>query len=169
MKHLSIYLSLIAIIFLLTACPDPTSVPLAKKGTIKVDNFFVGNWSTNDELEEVENFIVTKNDDYSFKIEAKVWDFITDETSVEKFIAWFVRLDRYDFVVAQQLTSNNQLTDDYFLYNYEISSGKLLLRTVKISDEISKEITTSENYKKQILLLMQNKNFLSSPTIYKRK
>lgn len=163
MKRFSIYLSLLAFILILTGCPDSTSVPLAKKGTIKIDKAFYGEWETDILEDDLERFIVSPNDAYSYKIKATIWD-MTD-TYEEDFIAWFVVVDNYKFVVAQQI-EDGSLKDVYYLYSYSLEKNELKLRILTDAENIHKKITSPETYMKELKTAMKTNNFLSDPIIY---
>ncbi len=168
MKKLSIYFFLVGLIFVLSSCPESTSVPLASKGTVKLEKTLIGTWETDDLDINLEKFTVSQNDQFSYKVAADIWDDITEDTETEYYIAWLVPVNDQKFVVAQK-TVDNKTENTFYLYNYKFENGKLVLQSLNIESSVLSNIKTSEEYMKTLKSAMAKGNFLTSEGTYTRQ
>ena len=167
MKKISIYFSIVLLMFFLTSCPESTTVPLAVKGSVKIDKALIGTWEADDIDVNLEKFTVSQNDQFSYKVAADIWDEITEDTETEYFIAWAVPVNDQKFIVAQK-TVDNKTENTFYLYNYKIENGKLILHSLNVEYSVLNSIKSSEEYMNTLKSAMKKGNFLTSEGSYTR-
>ncbi|OQY00291.1 MAG: hypothetical protein B6I20_09045 [Bacteroidetes bacterium 4572_117] len=132
------------IIFVLTACPYQSAVPI-DEAIVKVDNKVLGKWIKNSDLEKdnPEYFEISAIDKYKYSI-VKFEYQSSDSTYKEtKYITHFTNIEDYVFMNMQE---NGK--DDYYLHRMDLKGNEFSL--YEVTDNIDEKFTDSKKLKKFI-------------------
>ncbi len=131
-----------AVIFVLTACPYQSQVPIDAPNK-KVDKKVLGKWIKNSEIEKAnpEYFQISAVDDYKYNI-VKFEYQSNDSTYKEtKYLTHFTYIDDYVFMNMQKDGEG-----DYYMHRLDMNGDEFML--YEMTDNIDEKFTTSVDFKK---------------------
>jgi hypothetical protein len=154
------------LLLLLSGCPQGTKYSLCLPSE-PVDKALLGTWTTEAESPEFKKVIISRRDDYSYRVE--VFDTAAPYSlDVTQFIARITKLGDYRFIEAQPLGSSRD--SSYYLYCFELLNKKNA-RTfdVVLAGHGMHHVTSTETYREEVLESSQAKGFLIQEKVWKKK
>jgi len=137
------------VIFVLTACPYQSQVPIAEANK-KVDKKVLGKWLKNSDLEKdnPEYFEISALDKYKYNI-VKFEYQSNDSTYKEtKYITHFTYIEDYVFMNMQKDGEG-----DFYMHRLDMKGDEFVL--YEITDNIDEKFTTSEEFKEFVKKYMK--------------
>lgn len=162
MKKYLLYVLMGAITITFYGCPVGSSYPLGKPGTEKIDKALIGTWEAVGDPAElaVVKVSIKKKDNYSYNVDVLE----TGETysaDDQNFIGWITELDGKTFLYVQGRNNSS-----YYLYHYEIKSGKLVSHDVGLLVGGKDAITSTEAYRKEVSESLKLPDCLSEEIVW---
>lgn len=157
-----ILLSLVVLVscaWIFTACPVSTTYPLEKKGAVKLDKAFIGDWTTDTEDIEAKRISVkegTEANTYSVTVKERGSMFMADG---DDFIGWLAELGGKRFMVLQQVI-DGQPTETYYVYHVTIDGKSMVTNDITLKVGGTDAITSIDAYQAEVLASMQMEEFL---------
>jgi biopolymer transport protein ExbD len=140
-KKLIPLLLLAAIIFMITACPYASKVPIDEP-SVKVNKELLGKWikAGDQEKENPEFFVITGLNDYKYNIVKHEYNTYDSAYKEKIYISHISKIDNLSFMNMQQDGKG-----DYFLYKIVLSQGEFSL--FEVTDNIDEKFNTSQELK----------------------
>lgn len=139
-----IFVALLPMLFLLTACPYSAEFPLdsAKQ---KIDNKYIAKWvedgaATGEKKNENPNFFLISNaGDNKYKFEKN--DYNSDEKTYKKenFIGYFTPVGKVNFLNLQKEGETN-----FYFYKIELSADGKSFQMFEVTDNISEKFEDAQ-------------------------
>ena len=133
-KHLLV--ALLPLLFLLTACPYQSKIPLDEP-TQKINPTFIGKWVENNE-ENPTFFVVTDAGSNQYKIVENVYDeskkaYYEEENTVGHFTQ-----------IGNVMFLNSKRSNKYFFYKIELSADAKTLSLFEVTNNITENFDNSK-------------------------
>jgi hypothetical protein len=167
LSRLFFFLAVAVSPFVFMACPVSSDYPLGEKNTEKIDPQLIGTWTNDSTTHEATKVTIKKIDDYTY-------DLHVDETG-ESFMAdyytyhaWLTTLKGKRFMVLQAMNGETE-TDEYYVYNIDLNSNKLITHNITLKVNGTDAITSIEAYREEVSASMKMDDFLSGEIVWKKQ
>ncbi|MBK8142560.1 MAG: hypothetical protein IPK57_17335 [Chitinophagaceae bacterium] len=169
MKQFRIALSLlIAVSFVITACPVGSAYPLAESSAaLPFDKALTGTWENFTEDAEASLVTLEKgstDNTYNVKV-LETGDMYGAET--KDFTAWQVALNGKRFLVLKETGTSN--TSPYYLYHITVNGSQLITHDVSLLVNGTDAITSVKSYQEELIASMKKEGFLTGKIDWKKK
>lgn len=165
MKKLRALIITLPIMFMIAGCPVGIEVPLGTPGTEKIDKQLIGKWIQPDGEIEVKSMEIEKLDDYTLKLTVtERGAMYMDEIDVYK--GWCTEINGQKFAYFQDINSN---LATYYHYAYTFAGKSLVSYDFSLLDGGIDSVSTTTNYRTQVITSMSKPEFLSGETVWVKK
>lgn len=151
---------LISCAWIFTACPVSTTYPLEKKGAVKLDKAFIGEWRTETEDIEAKRISIKQGAEantYNITVKERGSMFMADG---DDFIGWLAELGGKRFMVLQQVLEG-EAKETYYVYHVSIDGKSLVTNDISLKVGGTDAITSINAYQAEVLASMKMDEFLS--------
>lgn len=147
-------------------CPVSISYPFAEGQQLeKLDKRLLGTWVCSSDSAEVLEVKFTKKDEVTFAVEVlkQGESFMVEATD---FLSWTTKLDGHTYIFSQPA---DQASQEYYLYHYDFSDGKLVIHDVSLMEGGVDAVTSVESFREQVAASMKHPDCLQSRFEYMKK
>ncbi|MFZ5553147.1 MAG: hypothetical protein ACOZCO_08540 [Bacteroidota bacterium] len=163
MKALKLFIWLLPVCFLMTACPVGIDYPADEEGKNAIDKKLIGTWKCSKPDHEIVKMKIEAKDKNTYTINILEKGGMYSVAS-DKWTAWITTIDKYRIIYAKPEGENQ-----YYHYCYEVEKSTLRTWDISLLAGGVDAVTSTQSLREEIKASSEKEEFLSSETVYEKE